>query len=597
MIIPGTYIVSHVSLHANNVVLKYEHDNTGQALGKDDPFLKSPKLLIFRQAEALDVKLFASKYMHLDRNRSLEIELSSGWNDVRDGELHIRAATAGLRLQTSEAKVVSGPLEISNKLEAGIIRFGSMHSASSAKIRMPFNLEHEVTEISLKIEISYQTDKGNFFFATTPHMSILLPLGVNVQDVFKHKALFSRFTISSATSSPLRLLSSELENSKMFEAKCGISLTRPVVIFPRQPASMLFKIVRSPSAASNPRRGSGKDPEAALSLILHYICLEEEIDNAVTHSLQQALKDTPLHGYIRLVVPTVLSELRGRLSAYDLERIAILSEVSMTPLYSVRWRDHFIGLGRTVDGNQDIPTLLAEGLQAWQRENSNIPLIPVSIDEATIARSRSIIIPVEVPSVTVVHTADLKLGQKPSVSANTAVVASNQAISAFLSITWTRTWDTEAQSDTSTPTQPDHLEFVYEVSGPSDTWLIGGRRKGHFKVPREPQDQGQNKEYIFPVVLIPLREGFVPYPNVEIRPAPITRVVRPGSSGGPDTGHQAKQSIINCETDYKNAGETIRVISDARKTTVSLDASGPQGGAWLLETERSQVGAGEAVLG
>jgi len=252
-------------------------------------------------------------------------------------------------------------------------------------------------------------------------------------------------------------------------------------------------------------------------------------------------------------------------------------------------------VGRTLDGNQDIPTLLAEGLQTWRRDNPKIPLIPVSIDEATIARSRSIIIPVEVPSVTVVHTADLRLGQNPSASGSTAVVASNQAISASLNIKWTRTWDTETQSDTSASTHPDHLEFVYEVSGPPDTWLIGGRRKGHFKVPREPQDQGQ-KEYTFPVVLIPFREGFIPYPNVEIRPAPITRVVRPGSSGGSDGGHQVKHSVVNCETDYKNAGETIRVISNARKTTVSLDASGPQGGAWLLETERRQVG-GEAVLG
>ena len=563
----------------------YEHDVAGQALGKNDSFLKCPKLLIFQQAQALDVKLFASKYMHLDRNRSLEVELSSGWNDVRVGELHIRAATAGLRLQTSETKVVSGPLEISNKSEPGIIRFGSLTSGSSAKIRMPFNLNHEVSDISLKIEVSYQTDRGSFFFATTPQMSIILPLGVNVQDVFKHKALFSRFTISSATSSPLRLLSSDLEDSKQFEAKCGVALSRPVVIFPHQPASMLFKIVRSASAVQDLRRTPGKESGAALSLILHYICLEEEIDNAVTHALQRAFKDTPVHDYIRLVVPTVLSELRGRLSAYDLERTAILSEISTTPLQSVRWRDHFNGLGQTAGAYQDIPALLAEGLQAWQRDNKNVPLIPVSIDGTTIARSRSIIIPVEVPSVTVVHTADLRLGQESSANTISAVLPSNQANSASLNIKWTRIWDSETQS-----TRPESLEFVYEISGPSDTWLIGGRRKGHFKVPRDVQNQGQ-KILTFPVVLIPLREGYIPYPNVEIKPVPATRVVHPGS---PD-GHQAKQSVINCETDYKNAGQTIRVISDARKTTVSLDASGPQGGAWLLETERR--GLGEVVLG
>jgi len=32
------------------------------------------------------------------------------------------------------------------------------------------------------------------------------------------------------------------------------------------------------------------------------------------------------------------------------------------------------------------------------------------------------------------------------------------------------------------------------------------------------------------------------------------------------------------------------------KTTVSLDASGPQGGAWLLESERRTHGGLEAVV-
>jgi len=145
---------------------------------------------------------------------------------------------------------------------------------------------------------------------------------------------------------------------------------------------------------------------------------------------------------------------------------------------------------------------------------------------------------------------------------------------------------------TSNDTQSHDLEFVYEVSGSADTWLIGGKRKGHFKVPRG-QEQSKQK-LIFPLVLIPLREGFLPYPNVEIKAAASTRLLRSGALS-PDESRTALP-IVSCETDFKNFGETIRVISDARKITVSLDASGPQGGAWLLETERS-AGIGGVVLG
>jgi len=577
MIIPGTYLVNHVSLHASNVILKFEQGNTVPAQSKEDRFLRCPKLLVYQQPAAFDVKLYASKYMHLNRNRSLELELSSGWNDVQNGELQIRAATAGLRLQTSEAKVVTGSLDLHRKAEVGTIRFGAMSPGTELKIRVPFSLEYEVDEISLKLEISYTTNKGDFFFATAPRMSIVLPLGVNVQDVFKHKALFSRFTISSATMSPLRLLSSKLEGSDVFQAEVGISLERPVVIFPRQAASMLYKVTKSSSQPST-RHGSAK-LTSALSLVLHYICLEEEIDNAVTHALQQNLSDTPLYSYIRLVVNSVLSELHRQMSSQDLEQTAVLNEVSTAPLTNVRWKDHFNGLGRTVEGNEDIPTLLADKIQSWQKENTGVQLLPISLDETTISNSRSIIIPVDVPSITVLHTADVKLFKKPS----TGVVPTNQPIPATLNIKWTKIWNTDSPTDSPSSGPDDGIEFVYEITAPTDTWLIGGRRKGHFKIPSASQEQTR-KSFTFPVILIPLREGFLSYPTLDIRPAPVVKVIRPGSSDG--GAAQIHENIVTCETDYKNAGETIRVVSDARKTTVSLDASGPQGGAWLLESER-----------
>jgi hypothetical protein len=580
--------VNCVSLHTSNITMQYVRDNTGPGFGGENTFFKCPKLLIYHRAEAFGIKLSASKYLHLDRNRSLEIDLSSGWNNVTSGELHVRAATAGLRLQTSEAIVVKGTLELSRKSEAGVVRFGAMEADSTAKLRLMFNLEHEVNDVSIKLEVFYTTEKGDFFFSTTPTMSIMLPLGVNVQDVFKHKALFSKFTITSATSSPLRLLSSRLEKSDVFEAQCGVSFVRPVVVFPRQPASMLYKITRLTPRSGSPRKGA----KASLSLVLHYICLEEEVDNAVTQALQRTLNGTSLHHYARLIIPTVLSELRSRMSSYDLEKTAVLSELSTSILSSVRWVDHFAGLGRT-DG-QETATLLAEKLRSWLQETPSVPLLPLTTNEDMISMSRSIIIPVDVPSVTVVHTADLVLSDAFSVPSNTAVAASHQPISASLIIKWTRIWDTESSLTSNDSAQSHDLEFVYEVSGSTDTWLIGGKRKGHFRVP---SDQEQHKEKLtFPVVLIPLREGYLPYPNVEIKAAPITRLLRSGAGSPDDSAMRAAKPVVSCETDYKNAGETIRVISDARKTTVSLDASGPQGGAWLLETERS-AGIGGVVLG
>lgn len=585
IIIPGIYVVNHCSLYASYLIFKYESENIAAALGKNDPFFKCPKLLIFQQPDSFDIQLFASRHHQLDRPRSLEIELSSGRNDVQGCALHIRAATAGLRVLTSEAVVAAGKLEISKKTEASILRFKGFESGKTVKIKMPFSLEHDVTDISVKLEITYTTKKGDFTYATNPSMSIMLPLGVNVQDIFKHRALFSRFSITSSTTSPLRLLSTKLEDSEYFKAECGTAI-KPLMVFPRQPASMLYKI-----SPQSPRQGvlysNTHKAKMPLSLILQYICIEEEIDNAITQSLNQAFKGTPLFPYIRLLLPVVLGELQKHMLPYELEKIALLGEISTSILTDVSWQSKFAGLGQTVGDRKDIATLLSDTLQKWQSNNPTIPLEPLSTKD--IATSRSITIPVEIPPVTIVHTADLKLTKKSTVPAHKLVVPAHQPIAASLFVKCTRIWDTEPHLEADGTSLPHELAFVYEITGASDTWLIGGRRKGNFKFPSSTTSTNLLK-FEFPVILIPLREGFLPFPHVEIKAVPAVRVL------GADVGEGAN-AVVSCETDYRNAGETLRVISDAVKTTVSLDASGPQGGAWLLESERRGRDGGEIRIG
>ncbi|KAB8299238.1 hypothetical protein EYC80_001327 [Monilinia laxa] len=590
VIIPGSYQVTHVVLHSSKIVMEYSYDNIGHLSTKGSDFFKCPRLLLYHRAEAFNARLFSSRCMYLDQNRSLEIELSSGWNNVTNGQLQIRAATAGLRLQTSEVTVIDGKVDIPKRPEAGVVHFGTMGSQTVARIRVPFNLEHEVNEVSLRLEISYTTKDGDFFFATTSSVSIMLPLGVNVQDLFKYKALFSKFTISTSTNSPLRLLSSKLEKSEMFEAQCGLGLTRPLTIFPRQPASLLYKISRTNSPPSPTARRKSSKPRT-LSLILHYICLDEEVYDVVARVLEDFLRGNSLRPYTRLIIPVIISELRTHFLPYDFERAAILGEVPTSAILNIKWHDHFSGLGNSIEKDQDTAVIIGEILQEWQQKNPVIPLPLLSIDDDAISRSRSIVIPVDVPSVMVVHTADLRLLQTASIAASGAVAVANEPIPASLILRSTGNWDTASQDGITS--SGEDLEFVYEVTGSSDTWLIGGRRKGHFKVPRV--IHGRNHKLAFPIVLIPLREGFLPYPTVEIKALPITRSVRPGSSGG-EEGVKSRSRPVTCETDCKNIGETIRIISDARKTTMSLDASGPQGGAWLLESERRPAGAGGIVI-
>ena len=600
-------MVKQIVLNASRMILSYESEANTQAVVNGPKFFKCPRLLLYRHPDTFDVKLFPSRYLHLDRSRFLEIELSSGWNDVSSGELHVRAATAGLRLQTSDVKVVDNELQVSKRSEAGIMRFGALQPESKVKILVPFNLENDVNDISLKLEISYTTDKGTFFFANNPSISIILPLGVNVQDVFKHKALFSKFTISSATSNPLRLLKSKLEQSDTFEARNGGELPNPVVIFPRQPASLLYKITRcTTQKVQSSTSGTRKKDRSSLSLIIHYVCLEEEIENAVTSELSEALAETPLHKYKRLIIPTLILQLHTRLSPYILERAALTGELSTSILSGINWREFFSGLGRRGGQEEDIASLISRWIQTWCEERPHLQLIPLNTSDEMIAKSRSIIIPVDVPSVTAVHTADIKIPHKASTTGEMVAVI-NEPIAATLEIKSTRIWDSSppsemrsSQAGTGISGAASGIDFVYDVSASADTWLIGGKRKGHFRIPSS-KDEAPAKNFSFPIILIPVKEGYLPFPHLEIKPTPISRPATTeacASSNGPIPGDDTagKTDVITCETDYKNIGETIRVISNARKTTVSLDANGPQGGAWLIETEKRVTENGVFVV-
>ncbi|KAI5859608.1 trafficking protein particle complex subunit 10 [Durotheca rogersii] len=607
--VPGSYEIGKIDLVASNLRLHHERE-VGKPLDKATDILLSPHVFIYHRPDTLDVRLYASKDIQLDRHNNVDIELDSGWNSLLNAEIRVKAATGGLRLLTSEAKCVgSSSISFSRPPEGGLFCFDSLPQRTTARIRFPYTVEQETLSISIRIEVTYTTEHGKYVFSKTPTVDTALALGVNVQDVFKHHALFSRFTVSAANHSPLRLFKSELISSDIFESEFGTPSSAPVVIFPKQPASLLYKIMRKLDVKIHPKT------QKTMYLKLWYSVLQDEIESLVQDSLTESLKDNPLRPFSRLLWSTILPHLRRSLTGYEVERVALVRSVSTAFLSSVNWTKHLGGLGRAPDGS-DYAQILAAYLQSWQAENPQLTLdIDLVPDEP-----QSIIIPVDIPSLTIVHTADIRLQQQPpqpqltfsasssssssGVEAITPAVFTNQLLPAILQLKWTRIWDT-----TTPAAEQTDLEFSYELAAPQDTWLLGGRRKGHFVIPaaaaagEEEGDDGgisstPDTEAEIPILLIPLREGWLPYPTVEIRE------VRPAAPDGDAAAAAAVDPSslpANFETDFRNLGETIRVVADRARATLSLDASGPSGGPLVLEVERRLPGdvslAGEIGVG
>jgi trafficking protein particle complex subunit 10 len=552
-------------LAGSNVHLHFERE-VGQLPSKNADILRNPDIVLYHRAQSLDVQLSATKHTQLDKNNSLDLELSTGWNKVKSCELRVKSSTGGLRLLNTEAIFVGSRANFTQPPEVGIFYFNSIESNTAIILRFPFSIELDISTIAVRVGVTYTTDKGTFHFWKMVSVPISLALGVNVQDIFKHGTLFSRFTVSSSSSSPLRLLKSELQGSEIFDTQFGVPPADAVLVFPKQPASLLYQITRQVGSEIT------KTSQKTLYLKLNYVVLEQEIEAIISASIMTALKETTLWVYHRLVTEEVVSQLKTNLTPYDLERAALLGNISTSFVTSILWMKKFGGLGRMKGTNNPIAQEIASFIARWQKAHQRLPLQDAADTEGTL----SILIPVDVPPISVLHTADIQIkwpGEPLTGEDHESMICVNQLLAASLSLKWTKKWDTEVLDPASLPAS---YEFSYEVNAPPDTWLLGGRRRGHFFVPSgSPESSDSSQETDISLVLIPLREGWLPYPSVDIRQ------VRPGEDEGAPRVLQ-----LHCETDYRNLGETVHVIADRESVTLSLDASGPGGGPLVLESSR-----------
>ncbi|KAH8173677.1 trafficking protein particle complex subunit 10, TRAPPC10 domain-containing protein [Sarocladium implicatum] len=546
-IIPGRYSADRLVFQAGRLTLEWAKQSSQQLPG-DDSMFRRPQITMYQRAEALDLTMAAAKHTALDQNNSLNLELATGWNSLSKCEIHVKPATGGLRLLTTETTVLSPGVTFAKRPEAGVFAFGPIPPEQCVVVQFPYTVEQDVADVLAKVDIVYTTDsEEEYRFAKMASVPVALALGVNVQDVFKHQALFSRFNVTTASMSPLRLVKTELLASTLFEAHSGPQADDVMTVFPRQSASLLYRVSRKEGATL-----SGRKAARTMYLKLHYRSLLAEAEALTLASLRKDLQSSGLGQFAHPVCACVAAEFNKGLQPADLERAGLIGSITTSHLAETQWERHFQGFGQMPDSRDSVSSKLASFIRDWQKSHSHI-----SVKEASAEEPSSILIPVEIPSIPIVHTADIRLLDTE--------LHINQAVSAVLHLKWTRRWDTQ-------PSQQSDLEYSYEVTASSDTWLLGGRRKGHFVIPSDASASSTPEtEAEIPLILIPLREGWLSFPSVEIK-----EVAAVGSTTGAETP---------CEVDFKNIGETLRVRDEKGGVTVSLDASGPSGGPLVLDTQ------------
>lgn len=485
--IPGWYKVDKIIVSSEKVLFTYDFSpvavggffDGSQDNASTQPVVLKPHILVWPSSRALGAHVDLNKEIHLEQSRSIVINISSGSNLITRGGLLVRAGSAGLRLLKSDAKLIQGHSNISYSPPEGIIYFEQLGAGMSLKVQVPYKLETDLKDITIKIEVTYSTEHGEFSYGSTHTLSILLPLGVNVQDVFKRGALFSKFAISASTRIPLELLSCHLEETRDFEAKSPLARNPRLFVSTKQPASMVYGISRKKQNYSN-----GKALQTRLSMYIEYQCLDEVVCSAVRHCLLDQLQGSKFTKYTRLLTHSIEGILRTRLGSQDYERIGLLRNFDMGSFYSFHW-DKVLG-GLPFEARRELVTWL----QSWhkvsfhkmvrvacitlQQENPTVDLEKVGLTPMI----RRIVVPVDVPQLQIIHTAAIQVFRDSQNSGDGfGPVAVGQAIPAELKIKYSREWDTREDTPGS---KTENLGFYYTLDASPDMWLIGGQRRAYF---------------------------------------------------------------------------------------------------------------------
>ncbi|KAL1602491.1 hypothetical protein SLS60_005907 [Paraconiothyrium brasiliense] len=584
----GAYIVDKVILQTKRIAFVHEPFTKAEAttpLGiitsVSATSLKSAKknrVLCFPPMEAFEARLYLSHFIHIDKPRHIEVACSSGWNTIERAEIRLKSASAGLRLRTANATTTSGDAQIMEKPSPGVIRTGEIAANTTVTFQVPYETETLLPDLTVKLEIDYFTENGQFQYYSSFTIPVELPLDVNVHDHFKNASLFSKFNIKTASQVPLEITEVSLEGSGEYDVSAPKRPKGPFQVFPKQPAAVTYKVTKK-GVEDGGRRKSQAVNNGSLALSVEYRCLDEEVLDRVRALFGDAVENGPVHRLARLLIHTFTDRLRHRILPPQFERIALLQQIDIGPYDDMGWEECIESLPETV--RQDTRTWL----QKWHQSNKSV-LLPRTMDsEPPVSGAtppspyppRRMIITVSIPQTHILHTASLSLVSEQSSSSHGSPIAVvGQPLMTELSIKHTRRWCTQSSllSAANLSNPDDTIDFVYTLEASSDTWLVAGQRRAHFTAK-------EDEMHKFAIMLIPLKPGTALLPNVEIR----ARIAPKSDDDKKKDG--TEEETLNCETDYLTYGECVVVVPDVRSSTVGIgEMSSPRSAVWLEAESR-----------
>lgn len=514
-----------------------------------------PFVLLYPNVRAFDATVQLAKNVHMEKTKHLEVKLGSGWNDIKEMDLRLKPASAGLRLFLGDAKATGCEKRREKEAKPGVLALGGLKADEEATVQIPYSMDNVISRIIIRLEARYSTAAGDFSFTVAVKLPVVLPLDVEVNDLFHQEVLFSTFTVRSTNQCPFAVTSATLKESKAYAVEEPPVSVLPTMVIDNAPVSLIYKIARKAS-----EEGAAKvaKKDAALSLAVTYQSVEELIMTSLTSKFASDLEGSDFKHLRRLLLPVLDERTRQRVLPSEMDTAALLGEAKVPSFADLGWFEIVDTLPLVLQ------RALNDWLMKWHIENSRVEIdLPTGATDA----DKCISLAVEVPNVDAAFSVSVSLLEPglAGLSASEHVVKVGQPMKAELRINYTKAWSAANVHGIQQGEKDEKRNgFFLDVQAEPDIWLIGGPKKKYFSLPST-ADSASDQVILVPIVLVPLKLGSHPLPQLDVQAAAAT-----------DEGNAAgsRQMPASCETFCESAGVVVTVVRGSQHSRVRIVEGG-----------------------
>ncbi|KAG7092380.1 hypothetical protein E1B28_008737 [Marasmius oreades] len=512
----GTFIVDSSEIRLGSLLLQWSHRKSSSS-SRGSRFSRPMLVKIPRDTQAFNLDICPPLEVQLDGTPRLSMKICSGRNKVIRASF--RLSSSAVKFHMYDARLVSGEQAIALEKSSDHLAFQNMQDSQHIELLLPHSHASGIQAIKITAEAEYVTEaepgitRSLKIYST---VSITLPISVNVEDFFRGKRLFSKFTVTTTNHQHVRIADAQLEIPPGLETDVEVidcASRRPVyTVKTSQPVDYIFQI--------NSPDGPVKEP---LSLCIKYRTLREEVEAVISTVVDK-------------IAPSLVSE-RETVVESLLKSLELNS--SWVKLYEITGElalpSHDEGLEHLID----LVKHIKEALLAHRHSS------------APEGFWRTVRIPVDVPHKNIVAAVSLKI--YPDLLTNSKPIYAGQPIPATINIHTSFHWGS-SHGD-----QQRQYVMQYDVEEMVREWLISGRKRGNFVAM-------DNATFTIPITLVALHHGEFALPQVAISALPLTDEITMGSLAMPST-----------ETHQIHGAETIVILPRGGRSTLLVLANPPYG--------------------